>query len=284
VLYKASLVCEGGSMRGVYTAGILDVFMTRDLVLTNAIGVSAGSCNAICYASHQIGRTVGCMAIKDKQYAYMGTESLIRRHKFYDSDFCFQGLDESYYPFDYEAYGKSPVHVEIVATDCATGRADYIHGKAEDKHVMRVSQASATLPMLCDPFPLDGKVYVDGGVSVSIPIDRAMTYGNDKIIVILTQPEGYRKKPVSRLNRLRIKRAFPDYPELRQTLYNRYKEYNKELRKVEALEKAGKIFVFRPSLAINGYNTHYDYLRKSYDMGVADAKKRYDALVEYLEA
>ena len=133
-----------------------------------------------------------------------------------------------------------------------------------------------------------------GKTQVSVPgtkiptleevFELANAYGNDKIIVILTQPEGYRKKPVSRLNRLRIKRAFPDYPELRQTLYNRYKEYNKELRKVEALEKAGKIFVFRPSLAINGYNTHYDYLRKSYDMGVADAKKHYDALVEYLEA
>ncbi|MEG1630174.1 MAG: patatin-like phospholipase family protein, partial [Erysipelotrichaceae bacterium] len=67
---KLGLILEGGGMRGVYTAGVLDYLMEHNIETDGVIGVSAGSCHATSYVSKQYKRNfrVNTKYLKDKRY------------------------------------------------------------------------------------------------------------------------------------------------------------------------------------------------------------------------
>ena len=213
----------------------------------------------------------------------MGLPSLLRRRKFYDFELCFEGFADKYIPFDYKAFAKSPVQTEVVATNCETGKPVYIKCSAEDKQVIRASRASASLPFFSKIYDFEGIQCLDGGIAKSIPIERAMSYGNDKIIVVLTKEPEYRKAPISSFRRRLISKTYQGYPELIKTMENRYYDYNTDIELVEQLERDGKAFVFRPARRlVSRHESNYDKLRKGYAVGIADAEKRFDELREYL--
>lgn len=171
----------------------------------------------------------------------------------------------------------------VYTADCKTGKPVYIKCFAKDKQVIHASRASSSMPFLSPIYNFDGIECLDGGISKSIPIERAISYGNDKIVVVLTKPLGYRKQPVSAFKKHLINRVYGDYPELEKTMLNRYIDYNKDTELVDKLEKDGKIFVFRPeSHVVSRHESNYDKLRKGYDVGAADAENRLEELLDYL--
>lgn len=209
---------------------------------------------------------------------------LIRRHKLYDFDMCFQGFADQYIPFDYDAFGRSPIYTEVVVTDCETGEPLYIPCKAEEKQVMRASRASSSMPFLSEIYEFEGHKCLDGGVAKSIPIDRAVSFGNEKIIVILTKPAGYRKTPNSALVKAAIRGKFRAYPRLQTSLNNRYIDYNTDVERVEKMADSGALYLFRPPCKlVKRHESNYDRLRAGYDAARRDAEQRLDELLGYLK-
>ena len=283
MVYKATLVCEGGAMLGVYTAGILDVFLENDIIFDHAIGVSIGAGTLICYSALQKNRAINCMAIKDKDIAYVGFKSLVKKRQLFDYDLCYEGFGDLYVPFDYDAFAKSPVQTEVVVTDFRTGKPAYIKCVAKYHQVMDAARASGTLPIVSKPFPLEGIECLDGGIADPIPLERAKSYGNDKIVIIMTKIPGFRKEVDDDWRKDLLDRYYKDYPPIREALDKRAKVYNQEADLIDILEKEGKIFVFRPyEWPCSRIESDYDKLRAGYAMGVNDAKVRINELLDYL--
>ena len=283
--YKATMLCEGGAMAGVYTAGVLDVLMENNIYTTHAIGVSIGSCNSIDYVSGQIGRTIDCMAVKDKKLIYAGPRALFMRGKFYDFEMCFDKFATKYIPFDFDSYYSSPVHSEVVVTNCLTGEPWYVESNKEGFDIMCASRASASLPFFTKPYYFRGIPCLDGGTSKSIPIDRALSYGNDKIIAIITKEPGYYKTPFSKGFERFTRLYYRKYPKVAAALINRYNDYNTDLRKVEKLAEEGKVLLLRPEhKLVKRHETNYEELREGYEWSREDTKKRLPEIVAYLES
>ena len=282
-MYKGTVILEGGATRGVYTAGVLDYFMKKHLILSNVIGVSAGACNAVDYKSKQIGRSKNCMIIvdKDKEY-YAGINKFVRKHSYIDMDLLFNTYVNEYFPFDFETYLASKVHCELVATSLKTGKADYFSPKNKAE-IMLQCQASCSMPILVPPTIINGAAYLDGGIADSIPINRALEIGDEKIIVILTQPKKYRKKPLSTVMQRVYTRHFEEYPEFIYTGLHRHEFYNAAVEKIELLEQQGRIYVMRPTKKpVSHFEKKPEKLYDFYLHGYNQAIDEYSKILDYL--
>lgn len=283
-MQKATLVLEGGATRGVFTAGALDYIMEKDVYMSHVIGVSAGSCNAVDYISKQIGRTRDCMIHKEKELDYYyGVRKFIKERSIMNMDMIFNTYPNQLIPFDYETYFESEMKCEMVVTNCTTGEAEYLDEREERERMMKICRASCSMPLACPMVNIDGVPYLDGGIADSIPIDRALEIGNEKIVVILTRNPGYKKNqptaPVVKLYR----KAYKSYPKFVHTLLRRNYMYNEEVRKVCELEKAGKIFVLRPLIPpVSRLEKNTDTLMNFYNHGYQLMEKEFENLLTYL--
>ena len=249
-MINATMVLEGGATRGVFTSGVLDYLMEQGVYTSHVVGVSAGACNGVDYVSRQPGRTRDCMI----------------------------------FPFDYETYFASEMECEMVTTNCETGQAEYMTERHDRERLMKVCRASCSMPLVAPIVNVDGVPYLDGGLTDSIPVRRAMEIGNEKIIVVLTRNPGYRKKPTSRAAADLYRRAYRKYPELVRAAIRRNYEYNRQIRQVEQLEREGKIFVFCPRIpTVSRIEKDYDALLHFYEHGYQQAKRKYTQLEAYLE-
>lgn len=282
-MINASIVLEGGAARGVFTAGALDYLMEQDIYCSHVVGVSAGSCNGVDYISGQIGRTKNCMIHKDKENAYIGVRTLIRRRTLYDMDMVFDYYPNVLYPFDFDTYSKSYMRGEWVVTNCRTGEAEYLDSRTDKEELMKIIRASSSMPVVSPMVELHGEKYLDGGLADSIPIERALSYGNDKVIVILTRKEGYRKKPIGKMQRDVYQRYFRDYPQLIETICTRAENYNRSLDQLVELEREGKVFVIHPFFPTVGRTeTRYERLLEFYQHGYQVMKNSRRRLEAYL--
>jgi predicted patatin/cPLA2 family phospholipase len=280
---KKGLVCEGGAMRGIYTAGVLDVFMEKGIETDMLMGVSAGACFGCNYISGQIGRTIRYNIKYAKDPRYCSFRSLFRTGDIYGYEFCYHELPERLDPFDFDSFKKSSREFYIVATSVETGKAVYIKLENMDRKDMEWVRASASMPMVSNTVVIDGHKYLDGGIADSIPVEAAMNLGFEKNIVILTRPEGYQKKPepLYPLEKIRYRH----YPEFLDTLAHRHEDYNRELEVVKKLEAEGKAFVIRPSeLPAAGRIEHDpEKLNSTYLLGRKDAEAALDDLRDFLK-
>ncbi len=280
---KKGLVCEGGALRGIYTAGVLDVFMEKGIETDMLMGVSAGACFGCNYISGQIGRTIRYNIKYAKDPRYCSFRSLFRTGDIYGYEFCYHELPERLDPFDYDSFKKSSREFYIVATSVETGKAVYIKLENMDRKDMEWVRASASMPMVSNTVVIDGHKYLDGGIADSIPVEAAMNLGFEKNIVILTRPEGYQKKPepLYPLEKIRYRH----YPEFLDTLAHRHEDYNRELEVVKKLEAEGKAFVIRPSeLPAAGRIEHDpEKLNSTYLLGRKDAEAALDDLRDFLK-
>lgn len=279
---KVGLVLEGGAMRGLYTAGVLDVFLdNKDIKIDTIIGVSAGALFGVNYKSRQKGRTLRYNLKYANDERYMGFKSLVKTGDIVNKEFCYDELPNKLDIFDNETYKKSPEEFYAVVTNLDTGKPEYI--KIDDAQKdLEYLRASGSMPYVSKIVQIDGKKYLDGGTSDSIPVDEMMKMGVDKVIVVLTRPLEYRKKKSSKkISKWYYKR----YPNYIDTLNNRYKMYNSEVEKVISLEKDKKIFVIRPSRLVDIKRIERDTLKlkEMYDLGVEDAKNSLKDLKNYLE-
>jgi predicted patatin/cPLA2 family phospholipase len=241
------LVLEGGGMRTTYTGGVLDAFLDAGVDLGYVVGVSAGSNAGAHYVAGQRERShrVFVDLVADRRYA--GWRNVVRERSWFGMDFLFRTLPDELAPFDYEGFRTSPRTLESGVTDCATGTARYYaqHDRDPRWYVHTLQRASCSLPVLSPPVLVDGRPCVDGGVSDSIPILRAVADGNQRNVVVLTRNAGYRKPPprLRALSRVLLAR----YPELSAAMLRRPAVYNASLDLVERMERAGSAFVLRPA-------------------------------------
>ena len=238
-----ALVLEGGGMRGVFTSGVLDWMIDHDITFPYLVGVSAGSSNALSYASHQRGRGKYIFADLQVERHYLGMRNLWRHHSIMDMDLLYHELPETIWPYDYEAYRTNPMRVESVATDCLTGEAVYLEEKEDAARIIDIVHASSSLPFVCPIANVDGRPMLDGGIADSIPLQHAIDQGYEHIIVVLTRHKGYRKEE----KKVRIPSfIYARYPKLREAIRTRAERYNKQVELVEQLEREGRITVIRP--------------------------------------
>ena len=199
-------------------------------------------------------------------------------------DMIFDIYPKQIYPFDFYTYFRSEMNCELVTTNCVTGKAEYMDEVQDPDRLMKICRASSSMPLLCPIVNIDGIPYLDGGLADSIPIQRALDIGNEKIIVVLTRNRGYRKKAVSKAVERMYRRAYRSYPNLLRTLLRRAPYYNRTLNELENLEREGKIFVIRPQVKpVSRLERSQEHLMAFYHHGYDLMEREYDRLMEYLE-
>lgn len=283
---QATLVLEGGATRGVFTAGVLDYLMEQDVYMSYVIGVSAGSCNAVDYVSKQIGRTRDCMIHREKEYNYMNMnlKKFVKEKSLLDMDMIFDRYPNEIFPFDFDTYFSSDIRCEIVATNCLTGKAEFLTEDHDGARLLKLSRASSSMPLLSPIVNIDGVPYLDGGIADSVPIKRALEIGNEKIVVVLTRNLGYRKKPVSEKTMKLYRHSYKTYPYLLRSIRRRSYVYNDTMKQIEQLESEGKIFVIRPQIkTISRLERKYENLMGFYQHGYDLMEQQYQNLLTYLE-
>lgn len=279
---KVGLVLEGGAMRGLFTAGVLDVFLQEQIQVDGIVSVSAGALFGVNYPSKQAGRTLryNLAYLNDKRY--IGLSSLLRTGNIVNKEFAFYELPFTLDPFDNQAFKAAGIDFFVTVTNVETGQAEYI--KIEDPFAqMETLRATSAMPYVSQYVEIDGKKYLDGGISDSIPLHFCQNLGYDKIIVILTRPLDYRK---TKSTALFAKLFYHQYPHLVEALANRYLEYNQRVEEIIQLQREQKIFVIRPSLSlpIHRIEKNPAKIQAMYDLGVSDAKQALVALKSYLQA
>ena len=282
---KATLVLEGGATRGIFTSGALDYLMERDLYFSDVIGVSAGSCNAVDYVSRQPGRTRDCMIPTDKEGKYYyGIRDSVKEKSLMNMDLIFDKYPKELLPFDFETYFNSEINCQIVTTNCLTGKAEYMTEDSDNDRLMKLCRASSSMPLLTPIVNIDNVPYLDGGLADSVPIRRAQQMENEKIVVILTKNQGYRKSVLSPTMQRVYKRAYKSYPNLIRTIFRRSFEYNKTMNYLDQLEKRGEIFILRPQVKpVSRLERNKETLHAFYEHGYKYTERKFDDLMEYLE-
>ena len=226
------LVLEGGGMRGVFTCGVLDYLMDRDIRFPYTIGVSAGACNGLSYASRQRGRAKYSNIDLLEKYNYIGLKYLLKKRNILDFDLLFNEFPEHILPYDYKTYFSSSERYVMVTTNCLTGEANYFEEKKDKHRVIDIVRASSSLPFVCPIAYVDGVPMLDGGIVDSIPLQRAIADGYVKNVVVLTRNRGYRKDSKD----IRIPSfVYRKYPKLREALSRRCAVYNEQLDMVERM-------------------------------------------------
>ncbi len=280
-LYDGALILEGGGMRGSYTAGVLDFFIDKDLYFKNCYAVSAGACNCCNYLSKQRGRsyTINVKYAHDKRYA--GLSSYITTGNYFNKEFTMDELPNKLLPYDYIEYQRTNANFYAVATNIKTGRPEYLKVENMKKDIDYV-WASSSLPLMAKSVKIGDNEYLDGGVSDSIPVVKAIEDGNKKVVVVLTRDINYKKKP----NKLMpmIKMVYRSYPALIKAIGRRHVNYNRTLKLLKQKEAKGEIFVIRPTreITIGRLETDSEKLKQLYEAGYNDAKAYYEGLKQYL--
>lgn len=279
---KTGLVLEGGGVRGLYTAGVLDVFMDHGLTFDGVIGVSAGAIHACSYLSGQKGRSIRYYRKYVADPRFMSLRSWIRTGDIVGADFCYHELPDKLDIYDHEAFLKNPTPYYAVCTDVETGEPAYIR-LTDMRGQIEYLRASASLPYFSRIVELEGRKYLDGGCADSIPLEAFRRMGYGRNLVVLTRDASYRKKPeMAAMARL----VYRKYPAFVRTLERRHEMYNAQLAQVEAQARTGEAFVIRPSapLEIGRLENDPEKVQQVYDRGRADAEAALPALLAWLQA
>ncbi|MBO7252686.1 MAG: patatin family protein [Oscillospiraceae bacterium] len=279
---KTGLVLEGGAMRGLYTAGVLDVFMEENICFDGVMGVSAGAITGCSYVSGQKGRTLRYNLKYCRDKRFMSFYSFFTTGDLVGNQFCYHELPEKLDPYDNDTFMASPTKFYVTCTNLETGLPEYIHIR-DMREQIDYMRASASMPYVSRIVELAGKKLLDGGCSDSVPVRRFLEMGYEKNVVILTQPAHYRK---SREKAGLGKYVYRKFPRFVKALESRADTYNRMVEDILALEREGKIFVIRPrdNLAIGRMCHDPEMIRKTYALGREDGLAQIEALKAWLEA
>ncbi|MBE6373166.1 MAG: patatin family protein [Lentisphaerae bacterium] len=271
---KNGMVLEGGAMRGLFSAGILDVMMENQIRADGLIGVSAGAAFGCNYKSGQIGRALRYNKKYCRDPRYCSWRSWLRTGDLFGAEFCYHELPDKLDPFDCAAYEADPTEFYLVCTDVMTGKAEYHRCPAADPECFEWMRASGSMPLVSRIVAVGGGRYLDGAMADSIPLRFFESLGYERNLVILTQPAGYLKKPSPAMPLLRF--IYRKYPLLVRAMEERHVKYNETVRYVEEQAAAGRVLLMRPEspLPIKRITRDPDLLQKTYDLGRRQAEKR----------
>ena len=278
---RTGLVLEGGGMRGIYTAGVLDVFLEHGISFDGVIGVSAGAIHGCSFVSGQTGRSIRYYKKYCKDKRFMSFRNMLRTGDMVDEQFCYHELPEVLDPYDYEAFNRSKTAFYVTCSNVETGKAEYLRITDMKKQV-DLMRASATLPYVSRIVEYEGMKLMDGGCTDSIPVNAFMKMGYGKNVVVLTRQRSYVKEPEYKTL---AKLWYRKYPEFAGTMKNRHKAYNNSRKFIRRLEEEGKALVICPAeaLGIGRTCSDPDLLEQVYDMGRKDAVRQLGNLEVFLE-
>lgn len=286
-MYKdIALVLEGGGMRGAYSSGVLDVMHDNGLKFGGYAGTSAGATHICSFMSEQRERNMRIDTVHSQDPRYMGFKQLIKTGDYFPREFCYITIPREIDPFDYAKFEENAKVSDFysVATNLETGEAEYLLTQEVDKgDGLECVRASASLPLMSKIVELRGMKLLDGGIGDSIPFEFMERKGFKKQVVILTQQEGYVKKPNSLIPLFKL--MYRKYPKFVEAAATRHIRYNEALAKLKENEKAGKSFVFRPSepFKISRIEKDASKLVELYKMGLKDGEANMPALKRFLE-
>lgn len=267
------LVLEGGAMRGLFSAGVMDVWMENGIEFDGVIGVSAGAAFGCNYKSRQPGRAIRYNKRFSKDPRYSGLRSLLKSGDIFNAQFAYHEVPTKYDIFDYEAFESNPMPFYIVCTDVETGEAVYKRLDKADADCLDWIRASASMPVVSRVVELEGKKLLDGGITDSIPLAAMERLGFGRNVVILTQPEGFVKQPTRFMPLMRW--SLRKYPKTVEALAQRHVMYNEQLAYVAQREREGAIFVIRPDAALEIGHIEHDAerMQRIYDIGRKKGKE-----------
>lgn len=278
---KTGLVLEGGAMRGMFTAGVLDIFLENNIKMDSVVGVSAGALFGVNYLSEQKGRVIRYNKRFNGDKNYMGLLPLLREGNIVSTKYAYEDVPKKLDPFDDETYKKSNTPFYAVVTDVATGNPEYIqiHSAFEQMDTLR---ASGSMPFVSKPVTIGEKQYLDGGISDSIPFEWLARNGCDKLVVILTRDMEYRKKQMSQAL---VKLYGRKYPKIADRLLQRHSNYNCAVELLKKWEADGKALVIRPShpIEIGRIEKNPDKLQAVYELGIKDGNANLQRIKKYLK-
>ena len=273
---------EGGALRGIYTAGVIDYLLENDFKFDTVIGVSAGALFGCNYISKQKGRALRYNLKYRHNKNYMGFYSLITTGNIMNEKFCFDDLVNKLDKFDYDTFKKNKTKFYAVVSNLDTGKAEYkLVTDMRDKNQMEYLRASGSMPIISKIVNIDNNKYLDGGMTDSIPVDWALK-DYDKVVVVSTRAIEYRKKksPI-----WPYKLVYRKYPKFIESVKNRWIDYNKVQDRLIELEKDNKIFVIRPSYStgISRLEKNLDKIKEQYNLGYNDMKKNFKNMKNYFK-
>lgn len=278
---KIGLVLPGGGMRGVYTSGVVDFFLHKNVNFPYIIGVSAGACNGSAYLSRQqgLGKTLYTKYLHDKRYVNF-KNVFKNNNSILGMDFIFDEIPNKLEPFDFDSFNKANEKFIITATDCDSGKAVYFN-KDDSLDLLKAIRASSSLPFVSPMVEYLDMNLLDGALSDPIPIKKSQTDGNNKNIVVLTRKKQSNKK--TRYIRRLAKRFYPDHPQIIDAIANFHDIYNDSLKYIYNQQKNGEVLVIAPSepIKLNAISTNYANINKLYQLGYDDASNAYNSLLNY---
>ena len=278
---KKGLVLEGGAMRGLFTAGIIDVMMEAGVEPDGLIGVSAGAAFGCNYKSRQPGRAVRYNTRFAKDPRYSGLRSLIKTGDYFNAEFGYHIVPKEYDIFDTEAFEQNRLVFVFVCTDVMTGEAVYHQMDRVTFDELEWLRASASMPLASKVVEVGGRKLLDGGVADSIPLAYFERIGYERNVVILTQPEGYVKEPNRLMPLMRL--ALRKYPKMLEAMENRHLMYNQELEYVRQAERERRCLVIRPDekLPIGHISHDPENMRRVYEIGRRKGEKHLDQIIDF---
>ncbi len=277
---KTGLVLEGGAMRGMFTAGVLDTFLDNNIKFDVIVGVSAGALFGVNLLSEQKGRALRYNKKYNSDKNYMGLIPLFKEGNFFSTEYAYDRVPRKLDPFDDEKFKHSDTDFYAVMTDIESGMPEYVKINSVFEQ-MDALRASGSMPFVSKPVEINGRKFLDGGISDSIPFEWLSSQGCEKIVVILTRAADYQKKP---MNKAMAKLSGLKYPKIAERMKVRHEQYNSSVEKLRQWEKDGRAFVIRPSHTpeISRIEKDPEKLQAVYDLGTSDANAIIDDLKQYL--
>lgn len=279
---KKGLVLEGGGMRGLFTAGVMDVMMEHGIRFDGIVGVSAGATFGCNFKSHQIGRVLRYNIRFKDDPRYMGLRSLLKTGDLVAAEFSYHTLPNELDIFDFDAYNADPAEFHVVCTDVRTGEPVYHRLDCMDDDGLEWIRASASMPLVSKPVCIEGRLLLDGGISDSIPLRYFQEQGFGRNVVVLTQPKGFYKKRTKLMPLFHL--FMRCYPAIVRAMSRRHLMYNAELAFLEEQERQGNILLIYPQDTLPIGRTEQDErkMRRVYAMGRVKAEEMLSAIREFV--
>lgn len=281
-MYQAGLILEGGGMKGVYTAGVLDFFIDKGIEFSSVYGVSAGACTMCSYVSKQRGRGYHASVdyLGDKNYCSI--YSLLKTGDLFNADMCYYQIPDLLIPYDHEAFQRYQGTCYSVITNIETGCPEYIPIKDMKKDIEAI-RASASLPLVSKNVVWKEQLYLDGGISDAIPLKESIRAGNKKNVVIMTKEKGYRRSPSSMTSLIKLR--YRKYPRVYELMKNRHTSYNETLDFIAGQVKEGNAFLIQPKQKsqVGRIEKDKEKLKALYEEGYRDGADSYEELLKFLK-
>lgn len=280
---EVGIILEGGAMRSMFSAGVLDSFLENEIEIPNVMAVSAGAYAGMNYVSGQKGRVLDAIIKPLETEKYLGFGTFLKKGTFFDMDFLFDEIPKKRVPFDFETFKNSAKRFITSTVNCLTGEAVYFDEFPDEDMFFKICKAANSLPFIARITDINGIPMLDGGMADAIPVSRALEEGWKKIIVVMTRNADYRKKQ-RYFYMLMLKLIYHKYPKFVDMVWGRAQKYNQSMEMVARMEKEGNALVLRPldSLHLQNNEADPEKLREYYRHGYEVAQKRVEEIRAFL--